>query len=293
MKNEDQDISALRIDFLKGLGLTVNDKSFFKEKTTRYGYHEIVWQYLDEPKLKYPTDFKDIYALYQLDQKLKNSIMVSLQLFEQTFKVALTNELIVQYTRAKAKLIKAEKYDEEPEIFNESYKLQDGSMIKRGDLKSRIRHIKKNYLEPFAGYNHLHGHIEWWVLVKEMSFGVATNAFFLLNEDSQRRISKRVFKINLSITDFEKILSDIKLLRRRAAHNYRLIGIQTNGKYLYNQVLHDLALLTNQEPYEKAVQKFQDLCDSFLDQYPNEKEYLQKSIKLNQKYKKYKANHKV
>lgn len=287
MFDEDQDVVDLRIDFLKSFGLTVNDKSFFKEKTTKYGYHEIVWQYLDhyfidpnsdELKLKHPTDFKDVYALYQLDQKIKNSIMISLQLFEQTFKVALTNELAVCYARAKAKLIEAEKFDDEPEIFSESYKLHNGSVIKRGDLKSRIRHIKKNYLEPFDGYTKLHGQIEPWVLVKEMSFGVATNAFFLLNKDSQLSILKRVFKNNLSITDFEKILGDIKLLRRRAAHNYRLIGIKKDDKYLYQLVMQDLSLLKNQEPYEKVAYKLRNICDQYLQKYPNEKEYLCKAI---------------
>lgn len=287
MMDEDQDIVDLRIDFLKSLGLTVHDQSFFKEQTKKYGYHEIVWQYLDhyfidpdsdELKLKHPTDFEDVYALYQLDQKLKNSIMISLQLFEQTFKVALTNEFVVRYTKAKTKLIEAEKFDEEPEIFGKSYKMLDGNVIKRGDLKARIRHIKNNYLEPFEGYTHLHGQIEPWVLIKEMSFGVATNAFFLLGKDSQQRILKRVFKIKLSITDFEKMLSEIKLLRRRGAHNYRLIGIKKDDQFLYKLVLQDLSLLKNQEPSERAAHDLSKICEQYLQKYPDEKEFLCKAL---------------
>lgn len=282
MLDEDKDIIDLRIEFLKSIGISIKDRQFFEMKTQNYGYHEIVWQYFDhffidpesdDLKLKHPTDFKDIYTLYQLDQKLKNSIMVALQLFEQTFKIALTNELLIQYAQAKSKLIEAEKFDEEPEIFDESYKMHDGSVIKRGDLKARIRHIKNNYLEPFEGYTKFHGHIESWVLVKEMSFGVATNAFFLLDEKSKQDILKRVFKTKISLIDFEKVLNNIKLLRRRGAHNYRLIGIKKDGKSLYKLVLQDLSMLKNNEPYEKARKDFNKICDEYLKRYPEEKEF--------------------
>lgn len=281
-------ISKLRIDFLKELGISIKDPQFFDQKTWEYGYNEILWQYLDhfvvdpdseDIKLKRKTDFEDIYAFYQLDQKLKNSLMISLQLFEQSFKVALSYELLFEYARLKSKLIKANKETEQVELFNETYKLQDGRVINRGDLKARIRHIKQNYLEPFDGYNNLHSNkVEYWVLVKEMSFGVATNAFFLLGNKNQKNILERVFKNKISLADFENILSDIKLFRRRAAHNYRLIGIKRDEQYLYKLALHDLSLLSNQEPYKNAINSFRKICQAYLEKYPYDQKFLQENV---------------
>lgn len=280
----DDAIADFRISFLKELGVLVRNPEFFIRKINEYGYHEIIAQYLalfivdpnsEELKLKRKIDFEDLYALYQLDQKLKNEIMISLQLFEQTFKVALTNEFSFQFARKKTNLIKKGQSSDEPELFAESYHLDNGQVIRRGDLKARIRHIRKNYLEPFNGYTRLYGQIEPWVLVKEMSFGVATNAFFLLDDEQARKnILKHVFTSKITLFDFERILEDMKLLRRRAAHNYRLLGIRKDGKYLYKTVLNDLSLLNNREPYEKAINNFKQINATYLQKYPYEEDFL-------------------
>lgn len=254
------DKSLAQIRGLKKYGVTVNDPSYFIQQVRSYGYHEIVDQYLTHfTSRNQPVDFNAIADLYHFDQRLKNIMMVSLQLFEQSFKAALAEAFPVDY---------------QGELFQEAYRLSDGRVIRRGDLKSRIRRIRQNYLEPVAGYRQLHkDQITLWVLVKEMSFGVATNAFFLLASATQARVLSRVFKTPVTLSDFERILTDIRLFRHRAAHNYRLLEIKSAGRSLYQLVLQDLTLLNNQDPVRYARENFQRIINHYLVNHPEE-EYL-------------------
>ncbi len=153
-------------------GLIIDNEKFFGHVTSEYGYHEIVWQYLDHfieetnddfIKTKRKTTFEEIYAFYCLDQKLKNAMMISLQLFEQSFKVALAEISFIADARNTAKNINPRTVNKK-QFLNEKYQLKDGRVIHRGDVKSRICHIKPNYLEPYEGYTQLHGHAEQWVI---------------------------------------------------------------------------------------------------------------------------------
>lgn len=240
----------LMIRSLTQHGVTVHDKQKFTNIIRNYGYNEVVSQYIglfaNKIKTKQGVDFQDIFDRYQLDQQLKNVVMISLQLFEQTFKVALTNALNDQSNSEGI-----------THLFHESYQLQDGHIIRRGDLQARIRHIKKNYTEPFVGYRmQHHGEITPWVLIKELSFGVATNAFWLLDHKMQADILMQLFDHPTTNRQFEKFLNDLKIFRGRAAHNYRLLDFKCNHEFLYVTVLHDLSLLNNCDPHQFILQYF-------------------------------------
>lgn len=251
--------------FLTDLGITIKDKHFFQKKIRSYGFDEIVMQYLDHfvspnNELKRPTDFKDIYAFYELDQHIKNQFMIALQLFEQTFKITLTRQ------------IQNKKFNFDD--LKENYTLRTGRIIHRGDLKTRIRRISKNYTEPYPGYKQLHKQITPWLLIKEMSFGVATNLFFLMDKTSQRNILDQLFTEKVSVTKFEDILETVRIFRNRAAHNYRLMENEENDQFLYKQVIFYLKMLQNLEPYQKAEDSSKQIIKSYLQKYPYEKEYL-------------------
>lgn len=261
-----------KINLLKKLGVTINDKTAFASTIMNYGYNEVVTQYLNlfrksEAKRE-PIDFLDIQQLYQLDQSLKNVMMISLQLFEQTFKTALTNTISKQFDP-----------DNLTQLFATEYQLQDGHVIRRGDLQARIRHIRQHYLEPFPGYRvQNNDQLTPWVLVKEMSFGVATNAFFLLAAKKQAQILDCLFKAQPSIRDFEKLLNDLKVFRGRAAHNYRLLGVKINQDYLYSTVLDDLALLNNQDPSQYALTHLQPILSHYLANYPEQSKMIHSNL---------------
>lgn len=154
--------------------------------------------------------------------------------------------------------------------------MQTGRVIRRGELRSRIRRIKENYLEPFDGYNYLYSNeITTWVLIKEMSFGVACNFFFLLHHKQQAIILKRVFKNDLSLADLEKVIESMRYFRNRAAHNYSLLIIKnSDDEFLYNTVYKSLLRLKNQEPARRMKSNFKDIINKYLEEYPKEKNYL-------------------
>ena len=73
--NDFEDIARWRMDFCRESGVTINDEEYFIEN--------------DSEKVRPNTTFEEIYAFYQLDQRLKNEALIDLQLFEQTFKATL------------------------------------------------------------------------------------------------------------------------------------------------------------------------------------------------------------
>lgn len=80
--------------------------------------------------------------------------MISLQLFEQSFKVALAEISFLGKNRQLAKNINPQTTHPQ-QFLKEKYLLKNGRVIRRGDIKSRIRHIKQNYLEPYDGYREM------------------------------------------------------------------------------------------------------------------------------------------
>ena len=124
--------------------------------------------------------------------------------------------------------------------------------------------------------------ITTWVLIKEMSFGVACNFFFLLHHKQQAIILKRVFKNDLSLADLEKIIESMRYFRNRAAHNYSLLIIKNSGdEFLYNTVYKSLLRLKNQEPARRMKSNFKDIINKYLEEYPKEKNYLSSLDLLN------------
>lgn len=292
--NDDfEDITKWRMDFCREFGVTINDEGYFINKVQTYGYREIIYQYLDHfieddsEKVRPNTTFEEIYAFYQLDQSLKNEALIDLQLFEQTFKAALIDIMELYIAQLKAK--KFNFYQESrlklEDLLKEKYVMQTGRVIRRGDLRSRVRRIKENYLEPFDGYNYLYSNeITPWVLIKEMSFGVACNFFFLLHHKQQAIILKRVFKNEVSLTDFERIIESMRYFRNRAAHNYSLLIVKdSNGEPLYDAMFNSLLLLNNQEPAIRMREKFRKIINKYLEKYPEEKKYLPSLDLLNRK----------
>lgn len=276
----------LRLDLLRDMGIIITDTNYFIKITNRYGYHEVVWQYLDHfikrvnkesITFKHPTTFEEIYNFYCLDQHLKNQVMISLQLFEQSFKVALAEISFLGKNRQLAKNINPQ--TKQPRQFlKEKYQLKNRHVIRRGDVKSRIRHIKQNYLEPYGGYREVAGEATYWVIFKEMSFGVATNYFFLMPIKCQKQVLARVFKSHITLRKFEKWLETIRYFQRRAAHNYRPLGIKVGRQFLYQKISDRLYLLQNLEPRELLKQKIPETIDEYLGKYPYEKEFLSKNL---------------
>lgn len=187
-----KDVAKLRLGVCSDLGLEIKNEQFFYDKIETYGYREIINQYgphflkkeMDQTEcFKANTTFEALYAFYQLDQHLKNEALIDLQLFEQSFKAALVDTVEIEQATLQMKAVKSRKsaHSKLDDFLKEKYCLKSGRGIRRGDLQSRIRRIKNNYHEPFAGYTELHHEITPWVLIKEMSFGVACNYFFLLH----------------------------------------------------------------------------------------------------------------
>lgn len=99
--------------------------------------------------------------------------------------------------------------------------------------------------------------------------------FLLLHHKQQAIILKRVFKNDLSLADFEKVIESMRYFRNRAAHNYSLLIIKnSDDEFLYNTVYKSLLRLKNQEPARRMKSNFKDIINKYLEEYPKEKNYL-------------------
>ena len=278
-------LSEIRIDFWRDIGLIINDEKLFDRVTANYGYHEIMYQNIDhffietndddfiKPKRK--TTFEEIYDFYCLDQHIKNVMMISLQLFEQSFKVALAETALIENGKNFTRNLNPRTIHQR-RFLNEKYQLKDGRVIHRGDVKARMRHIKQNYLEPYEGYTEAHGEAGIGLIIKEMSFGVATNYFFLMPIKAKKIVLTRVFKEKITLRQFEEWLNEIRYFQRRAAHNFSLLIIKEKRQFLYKLVLNNLHQLANQEPCELAEERINKIVQNYLTKYPIEKDFLNK-----------------
>lgn len=250
-------------DITNKLKVTGLDQPLYRQKVRNYGFEEIVGQYGDyflKSKAQ-PVDFKDIFDLYQLDQHCKNIVMISLQLFEQSFKAAMVRTL--------------RGLEKRPEVFQASFQLSNGRIIRRGDLKARLRHLRQHYLEPYDGYSKdHHGQPDPWVLIKEMSFGIATNAFFLLGAGRQRKVLADLYQHPLTLGQFDQVIDRARTFRGRAAHNYRLLGVKDGQHYLYQAVLADLTPLVNPDPAGFAKDQLQKVIDEYCQHHPQDQVFI-------------------
>ena len=201
------------IEYLSSKGVTISDKSDALKKVERYTYYSIVNTYKsifkdEEGKYLDNVTFDEIYALFEFDKGLKNIILKYCLEIETVIKSIMANQISKVYG------VK--------EYLNTSN--WDSSI--NDDIKEKLfnkinNEIEKDYNTHTAVTHYIdqYGFVPPFVLVKILTFGVASSYYGLLKQ-SDRQASAKYFKIADKL--LKQILKNLTTIRNVAAHSDRL-----------------------------------------------------------------------
>lgn len=201
------------INYLLSKGVVISNKKDALEKIERYTYYSIVNTYKNIFKDKngnYIEDvsFDDIYALFEFDKNLKNIILKYCLEIETVIKSVMANQI-------------SKVYGVKDYLNTSNWDASINTDIKENLLKKINNEIEKDYNIHTAVTHYIdkYGFVPPFVLVKILTFGVASSYYGLLKQSDRQAIAK-YFKISDKL--LKQILKNLTTIRNVAAHSDRL-----------------------------------------------------------------------
>ena len=201
------------IDYLSSKGVVIYDKEDALKKIERYTYYSIVNSYKSIFKDKnnnYINDvsFDEIYALFEFDKNLKNLMLKFCLEIETVTKSAMANQI-------------SKVYGVKDYLNTSNWDNSIDDDIKEVLFEKINNEIKKDYKVHTAVTHYIdkYGFVPPFVLVKILTFGVASSYYGLLKQSDRQAIAK-YFKISDKL--LKQILKNLTTIRNIAAHSDRL-----------------------------------------------------------------------
>lgn len=201
------------INYLLSKGVVISNKKDALEKIERYTYYSIVNTYKNIFKDKNGNyienvSFDDIYALFEFDKNLKNIILKYCLEIETVIKSIMANQI--------SKVQGVKDY-----LNTSNWDASINTDIKENLLKKINNEIEKDYNVHTAVTHYIdkYGFVPPFVLVKILTFGVASSYYGLLKQSDRQAIAK-YFKISDKL--LKQILKNLTTIRNVAAHSDRL-----------------------------------------------------------------------
>lgn len=201
------------IEYLSSKGVLVPNKKDALEKIEKYTYYSIVNTYKNVFKNENGdyldnVSFNDIYALFEFDKNLKNIILKYCLEIETVIKSIMANQI--------SRVYGIQNY---LNISNLDISINDN--IKENLLKKINNEIEKDYNVHTAVTHYIdkYGFVPPFVLVKILTFGVASSYYGLLKQSDRQAIAK-YFKISDKL--LKQILKNLTTIRNITAHSDRL-----------------------------------------------------------------------
>ena len=201
------------IDYLSSKGVVITDKEDALKKIERYTYYSIVNSYKSIFKDKNnnqinDVSFDEIYALFEFDKNLKNLMLKFCLEIETVIKSAMANQI-------------SKVYGVKDYLNTSNWDNSIDDDIKEILYEKINNEIKKDYKVHIAVTHYLdkYGFVPPFVLVKILTFGVASSYYGLLKQSDRQAIAK-YFKISDKL--LKQILKNLTTIRNIAAHSDRL-----------------------------------------------------------------------
>lgn len=201
------------INYLSSKGVIISSKKDALEKIERYTYYSIVNTYKDIFKDKNGdyinnVSFDDIYAVFEFDKNLKNIVLKYCLEIETVIKSIMANQISKGY--GIKDYLNISNWDNKINV-----------EIKENLLKKINNEIEKDYNVHTAVTHYIdkYGFVPPFVLVKILTFGVASSYYGLLKQSDRQAIAK-YFKISDKL--LKQILKNLTTVRNVAAHSDRL-----------------------------------------------------------------------
>ena len=201
------------IEYLSSKGVNIENKEKAMQKIEQYTYYSIINSYKSIFKDKNGNyienvSFDEIYSLFEFDKNLKNIILKYCLEIEIVIKSIMANQISKVY--GVKEYLKTSNWDSS--INNE---------IKENLLEKINNEIQKDYDTHTAVTHYIdkYGFVPPFVLVKILTFGVASSYYGLLKQSDRQAIAK-YFKISDKL--LKQILKNLTTIRNVAAHSDRL-----------------------------------------------------------------------
>lgn len=201
------------INYLSAKGVIIANKKEALSKIERYTYYSIVNTYKSIFKDKNGNyinnvSFDEIYALFEFDKNLKNIILKYCLEIETVIKSIMANQI--------SKVYGIKNY-----LNISNWDIRINNDIKENLLKKINNEIEKDYNTHSAVTHYIdkYGFVPPFVLVKILTFGVASSYYGLLKQSDRQAIAK-YFKISDKL--LKQILKNLTTIRNIAAHSDRL-----------------------------------------------------------------------
>lgn len=201
------------INYLLSKGIIVSNKKEALEKIERYTYYSVVNTYKNIFKDKNGNyinnvSFDEIYALFEFDKNLKNIVLKYCLEIETVIKSIMANQISKVY--GIKDYLNISNWDD-----------RINTNIKENLLKKINNEIEKDYNVHTAVTHYIdeYGFVPPFVLVKILTFGVASSYYGLLKQSDRQAIAK-YFKISDKL--LKQILKNLTTIRNIAAHSDRL-----------------------------------------------------------------------
>ena len=215
------------INYLLSKGVVIYKKKEALEKIERYTYYSIVNTYKNIFKDKNGNyinnvSFDEIYALFEFDKNLKNIVLKYCLEIETVIKSIMANQISKVY--GIKDYLNISNWDD-----------RINTNIKENLLKKINNEIEKDYNVHTAVTHYIdkYGFVPPFVLVKILTFGVASSYYGLLKQSDRQAIAK-YFKISDKL--LKQILKNLTIIRNIAAHSDRLYNY-TSKFYLSFKII--------------------------------------------------------
>ena len=201
------------IEYLSSKGVTISDKADALQKMERYTYYSIVNTYKsifkdEEGNYLDNVTFDEIYALFEFDKGLKNIILKNCLEIETVIKSIMSNQI--------SKVYGVKEY-----LNTSNWDSNINDDIKENLFNKINNEIEKDYNTHTAVTHYIdkYGFVPPFVLVKILTFGVASSYYGVLKQSDRQAVAK-YFKISDKL--LKQILKNLTTIRNVAAHSDRL-----------------------------------------------------------------------
>ena len=268
------------INYLLSKGVVISNKKDALEKIERYTYYSIVNTYKNIFKDKngnYIKDvsFDDIYALFEFDKNLKNIILKYCLEIETVIKSVMANQI-------------SKVYGVKDYLNTSNWDASINTDIKENLFKKINNEIEKDYNIHTAVTHYIdkYGFVPPFVLVKILTFGVASSYYGLLKQSDRQAIAK-YFKISDKL--LKQILKNLTTIRNVAAHSDRLYNYTSkfylsfkliDNNYIKSDNITNLYMVVRCMEKLLTKEQYKELYNSICEETRKLEEKL-KSIEIN------------
>lgn len=247
-----------QLKILRGRNLNLNQAS--KRHLENENYYNVINGYKDlflkrniDGTLVDPEEYKDgchldeIYSLFKIDRKMRNTLLEYTLIFETSIKSRIAYYFSEKYPEPHSYLY-FKNYSDNPR--------KTKSIL---ELISNLSYVMKNDKnKPVKHYLNTHQEVPLWVLINYLTIGNVNYMYGCLDDDLRTIIAKdfkskleREYKrVNVNITpkDLDSMLQQVNLFRNVCAHEERLYDFKIIKAKPLSNILNTHKVISNHEP---------------------------------------------